>query len=90
MSRLTPWIGGTRRLVGHVGEYGMLLGPFRRAVVEPAAAANDEALCLLICYHGKRLWQAGFIAGPYSVVPRRVRRARAWSCRCTAPATWRT
>ncbi len=64
MSRLTPWIGGTRRLVGHVGEYGMLLGPFRRAVVEPAAAANDEALRLLICYHGKRLWQAGFIAGP--------------------------
>jgi L-fuculose-phosphate aldolase len=64
MSRLTPWIGGTRRLVGHVGEYGMMLGPFRRAVVEPAAAANDEALRLLICYHGRRLWQAGFIAGP--------------------------
>ncbi len=64
MSRLIPWIGGTRRLVGHVGEYGMLLGPFRRAVVEPAAPANDEALRLLICYHGKRLWQAGFIAGP--------------------------
>ena len=43
MSRLTPWIGGTRRLVGHVGQYGLLLGPFRRALVEPAAAASRFA-----------------------------------------------
>ena len=63
MSRLSPWIGGTRRLVGHVGEYGLLLGPFRRALVEPAAAASDEALRLLLCYYGRRAWQAGLIAG---------------------------
>jgi len=63
MSRLTPWIGGTRRLVGHVGQYGLLLGPFRRALVEPAAAASDEALRLLLCYHGRLAWQAGLIAG---------------------------
>ncbi len=63
MSRLTPWIGGTRRLVGHVGQYGLLLGPFRRAIVEPAAAASDEALRLLLCYHGRLAWQTGLIAG---------------------------
>jgi L-fuculose-phosphate aldolase len=64
MSRIRPWIGGTRRLVGHVGQYGMLLGPVRRAILEPAAAAaNDEALRLLICYHGRRLWEAGLIGG---------------------------
>ncbi len=60
---LSPWIGGTRRLVGHVGQYGLLLGPIRRAFVEPAAGARDEALRLLLCYHGKRAWQAGLIAG---------------------------
>lgn len=64
MSRIRPWIGGTRRLVGHVGQYGMLLGPVRRAILEPAAAAaNDEALRLLICYQGRRLWEAGLIGG---------------------------
>lgn len=63
MSRIRPWIGGTRRLVGHVGQYGMLLGPVRRAILEPAAAGNDEALRLLICYHGRRLWEAGLIGG---------------------------
>ena len=63
MSKLSPWIGGTRRLVWHVGQYGMLLGPIRRAIVEPAAAAHDEAQRLLLCYHGKRAWQAGLIAG---------------------------
>lgn len=63
MSRIRPWIGGTRRLVGHVGQYGMLLGPVRRAILEPAAAANDDALRLLICYHGRRLWEAGLIGG---------------------------
>ena len=63
MSVLTPWIGGTRRLVGHVGQSGLLLGPIRRAIVEPAAAAHDEALRLLLCYHGKRAWQAGLVAG---------------------------
>jgi len=41
----------------------MLLGPVRRAILEPAAAANDEALRLLICYHGRRLWEAGLIGG---------------------------
>ncbi len=63
MSKLTPWIGGTRRLVGHVGQSGLLFGPIRRAIVEPAAAAHDEAVRLLLCYHGKRAWQAGLIAG---------------------------
>ncbi|UCC71757.1 MAG: class II aldolase/adducin family protein [Gemmatimonadota bacterium] len=63
MSVLSPWIGGTRRLVGHVGQSGLLFGPIRRAIVEPAATAHDEALRLLLCYHGKRAWQAGLIAG---------------------------
>lgn len=63
MSVLSPWIGGTRRLVGHVGQSGLLFGPIRRAIVEPAASAHDEALRLLLCYHGKRAWQAGLIAG---------------------------
>lgn len=63
MSRLTPILGGTRRLVGHVGEYGLLLGPFRRALVEPAAAGSDEALRLLLCYYGRRAWETGLIAG---------------------------
>jgi len=63
MSVLSPWLGGTRRLVGHVGQSGLLFGPIRRAIVEPAAAAHDEALRLLLCYHGKRAWQAGRIAG---------------------------
>jgi len=63
MSVLSPWLGGTRRLVGHVGQSGLLFGPIRRAIVEPAAAAHDEPLRLLLCYHGKRAWQAGLIAG---------------------------
>jgi L-fuculose-phosphate aldolase len=63
MSKLMPWIGGTRRLVGHVGQSGLLFGPIRRAIVEPAAAAHDEAVRLLLCYHGKRAWEAGLIAG---------------------------
>lgn len=63
MSRLSPWIGGTRRLVGQVGEYGMLLGPFRKALIEPAAAGNDEALRLLLCYYGRRAWEGNMIAG---------------------------
>jgi ribulose-5-phosphate 4-epimerase/fuculose-1-phosphate aldolase len=63
MSVLSPWLGGTRRLVGHVGQSGLLFGPIRRALVEPAASASDEALRLLLCYHGKRAWQAGLIAG---------------------------
>jgi L-fuculose-phosphate aldolase len=63
MSKLTPWIGGTRRLVGQVGQSGLLFGPIRRAIVEPAAAAHDEAIRLLLCYHGKRAWEAGLIAG---------------------------
>jgi L-fuculose-phosphate aldolase len=63
MSKLTPWIGGTRRLVGHVGQSGLLFGPIRRAIIEPAAAGHDEAVRLLLCYHGKRAWQAGLIAG---------------------------
>jgi len=31
--------------------------------VEPAAAASDEALRLLLCYHGRLAWEAGLIAG---------------------------
>ncbi|MEE9132366.1 MAG: class II aldolase/adducin family protein [Gemmatimonadota bacterium] len=73
MSRLSPWIGGTRRFVGHVGQYGLLLGPFRRALVEPAAAASDEALRLLLCYHGKLAWQAGLIAGRCGNLSARLR-----------------
>lgn len=60
---LSSWIGGTRRLMLDVGQYGLLLGPVRRALVEPAASARDEPLRLLLCYYGKRCWQAGLIAG---------------------------
>lgn len=60
---LSSWIGGTRRLMLDVGQYGLLLGPVRRALVEPAASARDEPLRLLLCYYGKRCWQAGMIAG---------------------------
>lgn len=63
MTMLSSWIGGTRRLVMDVGQYGLLLGPVRRAFVEPAASARDELLRLLLCYYGKRLWQVGLIAG---------------------------
>ena len=73
MSRLTPFIGGTRRLVLTAGQYGLLLGPVRRALIEPAAAANDEVLRLLLCYYGKRLWAAGFIAGRCGNISARLR-----------------
>ena len=63
MSMLSPWIGGTRRLVMDVGQYGLLLGPVRRALVEPASAANDDLLRLLVCHYGRRSWEAGLIAG---------------------------
>jgi len=63
MSMLSPWIGGTRRLVLQAGQYGLLLGPVRRALVEPAAAVHDELLRLLLCYYGKQLWAAGLNAG---------------------------
>lgn len=63
MSVLSPWIGGTRRLVLHAGQYGLLLGPVRRAFVEPAAAAHDELLRLLLCHYGKQLWAVGLNAG---------------------------
>jgi L-fuculose-phosphate aldolase len=73
MLRLSPIIGGTRRLVLHAGQYGLLLGPVRQALLEPAAAASDEALRLLICYYGKRLWAAGFIAGTCGNLSARLR-----------------
>lgn len=63
MSVLSASIGGTRRLVIGIGQYGLLLGPIRRAVVEPAAAVSDEVLRLLLCHYGKRLWEVGLIAG---------------------------
>lgn len=63
MSVLSPWIGGTRRLVLHAGQYGLLLGPVRRALVEPAAAAHEELLRLMLCYYGRQLWAAGLNAG---------------------------
>ncbi len=63
MSVLSSWIGGTRRLVLDVGHNGLLLGPVRRAFVEPASAVSDELLRLLLCYYGKHLWHMGLIAG---------------------------
>lgn len=76
MSVLSPWIGGTRRLVGHVGQSGLLFGPIRRALVEPAAPAHDEAVRLLLCYHGTRAWQAGLIAGTCGNLSARLRNRR--------------
>ncbi len=63
MSLLSASIGGTRRLVVGLGQYGLLLGPVRRAIVEPAAAVSDEVLKLLLCHYGRRLWEVGMIAG---------------------------
>ena len=63
MSVLAPWIGGTRRLVLQAGQYGLLLGPVRRALVEPGAAVHEELLRLLLCHYGKQLWAAGLNAG---------------------------
>jgi L-fuculose-phosphate aldolase len=64
MSMLSASIGGTRRLVVGLGQYGLLLGPVRRALVEPGASFSDELLRLLICHYGRRLWEGGLIAGP--------------------------
>lgn len=64
MSVLSASIRGTRRLVIGLGQYGLLLGPFRRALVEPGSQASDELLRLLLCHYGKRLWEVGLIAGP--------------------------
>lgn len=50
-----------------------LLGPARRALIDPAAAANDELLRLLLCYYGKRLWKAGLIAGKCGNLSARLR-----------------
>jgi L-fuculose-phosphate aldolase len=63
MSMLSASIGGTRRLVVGLGQYGLLLGPVRRALVEPGAGFSDELLRLLICYYGRCLWDGGLIAG---------------------------
>lgn len=63
MSLLSASIGGTRRLVAGLGQYGLLLGPVRRAIVEPAAAMSDEVLRLLLCHYGRRCWEQGLIAG---------------------------
>ncbi len=71
--KLSPLIGGTGRLVMHAGQYGLLLGPVRRALLEPAAAASDEVLRLLVCYYGERLWAAGLIAGTCGNLSARLR-----------------
>lgn len=63
MSVFSASIGGTRRLVAGIGQYGLLLGPVRRAFVEPASGISDELLRLLVCYYGRRLWERGLIAG---------------------------
>lgn len=63
MSKLRSWLGGTRRLVLDVGRHGLLLGPVRRAIVEPAAGVSNEVRGLLLSYYGERLSHAGFIAG---------------------------
>ena len=63
MSMLSASIGGTRRFVVGLGQYGLLLGPVRRALVEPGAVFSDELMRLLICYYGRCLWDAGLIAG---------------------------
>ena len=63
-SRMLAWpIDRTRQLVFGLGQYGLLLGPVRRALVEPAAGRRDDLLQLLLCFYGKRLWQAGLVAG---------------------------
>lgn len=63
MSKLRSWLGGTRRLVLDVGRHGLLLGPVRRAIVEPAAGVSNEVRGLLLSYYGERLSHAGLIAG---------------------------
>ncbi|NIM51905.1 MAG: hypothetical protein GTO22_22115 [Gemmatimonadales bacterium] len=63
MSVFRSWIGGTRRLVLDVGRHGLLLGPVRRAFVEPAAGVSNEVQRLLLSYYGERLSHAGLIAG---------------------------
>ncbi len=73
MSVFSPVIGGTRRLVMNVGQYGLLMGPVRRALVEPAAASHHELLRLLLCYYGRRAWEAGLIAGTCGNLSARLR-----------------
>ncbi len=63
MGKLRSWIGGTRKLVLDVGRHGLLLGPVRRAFVEPAAGVSNEVRGLLLSYYGERLSHAGLIAG---------------------------
>lgn len=63
MSVLSASLHGTRRLMVGLGQYGLLLGPVRRALVEPGAEIRDELLRLLLCHYGKLLWQQGLNAG---------------------------
>ena len=77
MSAFTSFLGGPRRLVLDVGSNVLLSGPIRRAIVEPAAAASDELLRLLLSYYGERLWQAGLIAGSSGNLSARLHRRNA-------------
>ena len=63
MGLVPSTITRTRRFVMDVGQYGLMFGPFRRAFVESRATHWDELQRLMLCYYGRRLWQAGFIAG---------------------------
>jgi L-fuculose-phosphate aldolase len=63
VGKIRSWLGGTRRLVFDVGRHGLLLGPVRRAFVEPAASVSNEVRGLLLSYYGERLSHAGLIAG---------------------------
>lgn len=54
---------GARRLVSDLGHYGLMAGPVRRALIEPAASISDDALRLLLAYYGRRLGAAGLNAG---------------------------
>ena len=63
MKLVPSTITRTRRFVMDVGQYGLMFGPFRRALVESRVSRGDELQRLMLCYYGRRLWQAGFIAG---------------------------
>ena len=63
MKLVPSTITRTRKFVMDVGQYGLMFGPFRRALVESRATQWDEIQRLMLCYYGRRLWQAGFIAG---------------------------
>lgn len=63
----------TGRLFLGLGQYGLLLGPVRRTLVEPVAASRNELLPLLLCHYGRCLWEAGLIAGSCGNLSCRIR-----------------